>query len=374
MIPREILGPQERFERSGAQSLRDIRALSTRLGEALASQASGFVLAGMAGLTLIAPETVDLLVPASCAYALWVMTRRMRLPLRLPQSAARRDWNYPEPGTRRPRRAAGSIYLGCDQTTGQELWISSEDGRQHGSIPGTTGAGKTTAILSFLGNALTHGSGFVLVDGKADNKLFGEVLALARRFGREDDVLALNFLVASGARDSNTFNPFASGNADAIREMLASQLGEQRQEDPNGVFRSRAIALIGTIAPVLVWMRDHKGIPIDIEKIRFALELRSIWTLATLRVFLTRDRNTGQVEEIPVPDMPEDVVYPLQAYLGEIPTISKRRTSRRSSTALRSSTSRRRSLSSRSRSVISSAWSQVTSTCATSCSTGASSS
>ena len=247
------------------------------------------------------------------------MTRRVRLPLRLPHSAGRPDWNYPDPATRRPRRAAGSIYLGRDQTTGQELWISSEDGRQHGSIPGTTGAGKTTAILSFLANALTHDSGFVLVDGKADNRLFGEVLALARRFGREDDVLALNFLVASGARDSNTFNPFASGNADAIREMLASQLGEQRQEDPNGVFRSRAIALIGTIAPVLVWMRDHKGIPIDIEKIRFALELRTIWTLATLRVFLTRDRNTGQVEEIPVPDMPEDVIYPLQAYLGEIP-------------------------------------------------------
>ena len=93
-------------------------------------------------------------------------------------------------------------------------------------MPGTTGAGKTTALLSFLANALTHASGFVLVDGKADNKLYGEVLALARRFGREDDVLCLNFMVASGVKDSNTFNPFAVGNADAIGEMLSSQLGE----------------------------------------------------------------------------------------------------------------------------------------------------
>jgi intracellular multiplication protein IcmO len=67
-------------------------------------------------------------------------------------------------------------------------------------VPGTTGAGKTTALLSFLANALAHGSGFVLVDGKADNRLYGEVLALARRFGREDDVLCLNFMVASGVR------------------------------------------------------------------------------------------------------------------------------------------------------------------------------
>jgi len=85
-------------------------------------------------------------------------------------------------------------------------------------------------------------------------------LALARRFGREDDVLALNFLVASGVKDSSTFNPFATGNPDALRELLASQLGEQQVNDSNGVFRGRAIALIGTMAPVLVYMRDVKGI------------------------------------------------------------------------------------------------------------------
>jgi len=156
-----------------------------------------------------------------------------------------------------------------------------EDGRQHATIPGTTGAGKTTAILSFLANALTHASGFVLVDGKADNKLFKEVLALARRFGREDDVLHLNLLVASGSKDSNTFNPFAVGNADAIREMVVSQLGEQSAgNDSNGVFRSRAVALIGAVVPVLTWIRDHENIAIDIEKIRDALELRVIWKLA----------------------------------------------------------------------------------------------
>jgi len=41
------------------------------------------------------------------------------------------------------------------------------------TIPGTTGAGKTTAILSLLCSALAQGSGFVLVDGKADRQLCG---------------------------------------------------------------------------------------------------------------------------------------------------------------------------------------------------------
>src|SRR3984957_8356183 len=291
MGQREIVGPQERFERSGAQRLRDIRPITTRMWSAMMSEFSSVLLAGGAMLMFVEPASVNFVVPVSLLYAGLVLSRRVTLPLRLPRTARMRDWNHPSPKGRRPRMADGSIHLGKD-VNGRELWIAFEDGRQHATVPGTTGAGKTTAILSFLTNALTHASGFVIVDGKADNKLYGEVLALARRFGREDDVLALNMLVASGARDSNTFNPFATGNADAIRELLASQLGEQRAEDPNGVFRTRAIALVGTMAPVLTWMRDHRGVAINIEKIRFALELRGIWKLATRRIFEMRDNAT----------------------------------------------------------------------------------
>ena len=258
MTQREIVGPQERFERSGAQRLRDIRPITTRLWSAMMSEFSGIILAGGAMAIFVEPALVNFVAPASLLYAGLVTSRRVTLPLRLPQTAGIRDWNHPSPVGRRPRQAAGSIYLGSD-LKGRELWISSEDGRQHATVPGTTGAGKTTALLSFLANALTHASGFVLVDGKADNKLYGEVLALARRFGREDDVLCLNFMVASGVKDSNTFNPFAVGNADAIGEMLSSQLGESAPGDSNQVFRDRAVALVGTLAPVLVWMRDHKG-------------------------------------------------------------------------------------------------------------------
>lgn len=318
MIPREIIGPQDRFERAGALTLRDTRPLTARLSAALMSEFSAVILGGAAGLMIFEPATVDLLAPAALGYAALVLTRRVKLPMRLPKSARIRDWNHPDPARRKPRMAAGTIYLGRD-VAGKELWISSEDGRQHGTIPGTTGAGKTTAILSFLSNALAHASGFVLVDGKADNKLFGEVLALARRFGREDDVLHLNLLVASGAKDSNSFNPFAVGNADAIREMVVSQLGEPSSNDANGVFRSRAVALMGAVIPVLTWIRDNKGVQIDIEKIRDALELRAIWKLAAKRRYELRNRETGEITELPLDGIPEDIVYPLMAYLGEIP-------------------------------------------------------
>jgi len=133
------------------------------------------------------------------------------------------------------------------------------------------------------------------------------VLALARRFGREDDVRVPNFMVASGLKDSHTWNALATGNADTIRELLASQLGEKTENNANGVFRDRAVALLGTIAPVLVWLRDHKGITLNIEVVRFAIELRWIWRLAMQKVVALRDPDTGAETELDVSaDIPED--------------------------------------------------------------------
>ena len=319
MVARQIVGPQEQYERNGVQRLRDIRPLTARLSEGLRSSASGLVLGVAAVGTFLEPAIFDLALPASALYALWVLTRRVKLPLRLPRSAACPDDSNPAPGSRKPKPADGTLFLGWS-LTGHELWATAEDARQHIAIPGTTGAGKTTALLSLLANTLAQGSGFVLVDGKADRDLFGKVLALARRFGRDDDVRVLNFMVASGHKDSHTFNAFATGNADAIRELLASQLGEQQQNDPNGVFRERAVALIGTITPVLVWLRDHKGIAVNIEVIRSSIELQWIWKLAMEKIVRLRDPDTGVVSELDVSrDIPEDITWPLRSYLGELP-------------------------------------------------------
>ena len=330
MIPREISGPQERFERKGEQALRDIRPLSVRLSHWLRGQASGLVLGGMAGTTLLVPAVFDLTLATGVFYAAWVLTARIEAPIRLPRSARRRDWSDPDPKTRKPRRASADYFVGWCALTGKEIWLSNEDQRQHGTIPGTTGSGKTTTIMSSNANPLTQGSGFCVVDGKANSELYGQAYVLVRSFGREDDMRVLNLLTASQPaealahgynplKQTNSFNPFATGNADALHELLVSQLGEAPANDSNGVFRDRAVALIGTLAPVLVWMRDHRGISINIEKIRFMVELKSIWMLAKHKVFLVRNPTTNEVSEIAVPEMPADLIYPLEAYLGEIP-------------------------------------------------------
>ena len=38
------------------------------------------------------------------------------------------------------------------------------------------------------------------------------------------------------------------------------------------------------------------------------------------RAFEVRNPSTGETTDIPVPDMPEDIIYPLKAYLGELPS------------------------------------------------------
>jgi intracellular multiplication protein IcmO len=114
-------------------------------------------------------------------------------------------------------------------------------------------------------------------------------------------------------------NALLVGDAAAIGEMLTSPLGEPAPGEANDVWRERAAALAGALAPVLVWVRDHKGAPLNIDTIRLSFELRSIWKVVTKRVFEVRDRITGETTDIPIPEMPEVLISPLQAYLGELP-------------------------------------------------------
>src|SRR5208282_592885 len=65
MASRDIIGPQDRFERMGAQRLRDIRPFSTRLWDVLMSEASALFLSGAAIAMFVEPALVDVFVPGS---------------------------------------------------------------------------------------------------------------------------------------------------------------------------------------------------------------------------------------------------------------------------------------------------------------------
>jgi intracellular multiplication protein IcmO len=115
------------------------------------------------------------------------------------------------------------------------------------------------------------------------------------------------------------FVALAIGNADTVCGALVSQLDEQANNDGNAVFRARAVVLIASISPALVWLRDHKDVPLTIGFIRSSLDLTSIWSLAMMKKFKLRDDHTGEEADIVVPDIPEKVIAPLKSYIGELP-------------------------------------------------------
>lgn len=178
--------------------------------------------------------------------------------------------------------------------------------RTHLLIFGSTGAGKTEALLSIAFNALIHASGFIYVDGKGDSSLFAKIFAMARAMGREDDLLVINYM--TGSRDvfgpqasklSNTLNPFTSGSSGGLTELLVSLMDDSGGD--NAMWKGRAVSLISALMMALVDMREKKEILLDVEIIRDYLILDNIIKLAKRR------------------DLPSHVVTAIKAYLRSLP-------------------------------------------------------
>lgn len=113
-------------------------------------------------------------------------------------------------------------------------------------------------------------------------------------------------------------NPFTC-DADTLSALLFSLLDEWSPSLGKSASRGYATTLVGAVTPVLAWVRDHKGVRIDLQQSHFAMELPNLWTLATRKVFRARASVTRTVTRIPVPEMPDALIEPVQAYLDLLP-------------------------------------------------------
>ncbi|MHB0670064.1 hypothetical protein [Roseomonas mucosa] len=113
--------------------------------------------------------------------------------------------------------------------------------------------------------------------------------------------------------------PLRKGDAIVIRDLLLRHLRGWQTAGDGDPLTSRATRLLGAAAAVLTWMRDCEALRLDGAAIRLALQLRSIASLANRRSFLMPCWATGWFREQPVPNMPESLIYPLNAYLADLP-------------------------------------------------------
>jgi len=207
-----------------ASLMRDIRPMSERIADTLMTpEYSAAIFVCSAGAIMFFDAALafgDLLLFVLLIYFWWLATRSRALAFKLPMSAKFKDENNYGPG--RSGNPEGILYLGNVDKTKDEIWFTNSDCRTHVLYLGTTGSGKTVGLTSMVTNAISWGSGFVYVDGKADTDLWSNLSSLVRRFGRDDDLLVLNYMTGnSDARaPSNTMNPFSSGSASYLTNML----------------------------------------------------------------------------------------------------------------------------------------------------------
>jgi Type IV secretory pathway, VirD4 components len=263
----------------------------------------------LGAIAFLVPAVCDICLVLAVGLAAWGLTRKEELPLKMPVTSGKMDPHERHPATGKPSPANGIFFLGNELRTGREVWLTNSDCRQHFLVLGTTGAGKTEALLGFASNAVTWGSGFLYCDGKGDVSLFAKVYALARRFGREDDLLVLNFMTGNqdiGSSDgklrSNTLNPFATGSSDTLTQMVVSLMDETGGD--GAMWKGRATAMFTGVMRALTWLRDQGMIDLNVGEIRDHLNLNRIIDMA--------DQNK-------YPDMPQAIRKSIRSYLTSLP-------------------------------------------------------
>ncbi len=289
----KIRGVQKRQERDASEIYRDSRRTGEKIADWFGKPTNlAFCMLISALMIVYVPAAVELI--GFIVLIFWLIfsgkSRRLHLPMRMPFEHAGVDYNDPLPGRSifgtKFRKSRGIFFLGNEKETNQELHLSADDMLTHMLLFGTTGAGKTEALLSLAWNSIAMGSGLIFIDPKGTNKLGLQVYAMARVCGREDDFLEINFSTGnrevnafSNKRLSNTANPFAYGTADSLAEILVSLI--PTSEGENAVFSERAVSLIYTVMRPLVDLRDKKVLQLSISTIRDHLNLEKCMELAT---------------------------------------------------------------------------------------------
>lgn len=319
-------GLESRHEQDSRMLLRDTRTLGQRFADFLSdSTNSAIILVCLAVAAIFIPFMADVILLIGIGVFIFTYTRKLTLPFRLPQVSNVPDYNDMKPGKMGPNMARGICFFGNEKAGNKELWFSNEDMRTHVLIFGSTGSGKTEALVSLAYNALIHASGFIYVDGKGDNSLFSKVFSMARSMGREDDVLLVNFM--TGAKDvfgpqekrlSNTLNPFASGSSSMIAQLVVSLMDSSSASPDGDMWKGRAISFVEALTKILAYMRDEGHILLDANVIRKYFTLERLETIVLDKQF-PRD---GQ-EPVSLEDVPPVVLEPITSYIDNLPGYDK---------------------------------------------------
>jgi intracellular multiplication protein IcmO len=323
-----LRGIENRQEVDPSLLLRDTRTLGQRLYDFFKNRTNvALVIVVCACATFAMPGLADIFFIFAIGSFFFAYLNKQMLPFRMPKTAKIKDHNDLIPGIKKPQPARGIAFMGNDAKTNEELWFHNEDMRTHVLIFGSTGSGKTEALISLAYNSLLHGSGFIYVDGKGDNSLYAKIFSMVRSMGREDDLLLVNFM--TGARDivgpqekrlSNTLNPFATGSSSMLSQLVVSLMDSASQTPDGDMWKGRAISFVEALMKVLVYMRDAGAILLDANTVRNYFHLDRLESIVLDKQF-PRDNQ----EPVGLEDVPEVVLEPIKNFVFNLPGYNKER-------------------------------------------------
>jgi len=298
-------GIDESFEQEAEHLHRNIESLGKRLLTFLKRRELAVFYFAAAVALWFYPALIDPVVAFGLLFASINLLQSHRLPHRLPKSSGMKDPSEPDPGSGKTKPAQGIAFLGNDLRSGEEVWLTNNDCRQHFLDMGTTGSGKSQGLMSFAGvNSLLYSSGMTYIEGKGSVDAVFKIISMARRMGREDDILVVNFMTGnrdvadkSSSRLSNTLNPFANGSSSSLTELVVGMMSDGKSD----IWGDRAQSFVAALIRVLVYMRDQGEIQMYIGEIREYLDLNQLLDTATRE------------------DLPTEITDGLNTYLRSLP-------------------------------------------------------
>lgn len=315
-------GIEKHHELRRSRILRDTRPFMEQVFETMGSlQAIVIVYVCLVFCLVFFSPTFEIVLILAAAYAFVPMQRKNDIPLRIRKSLGEVDGNDIHPGTRKPRVARGIGHLGNRLSDNAEIWADGDLLKTHVFEVGSTGAGKTEALISLSDNALNWVSGYFYGDGKGDVSCFAKHFSLCRAKGREDDVFVINYMTGNvdttkkrADKLSNSYNPQTVGNAESNIQLL---VGLMDASDGKGdMWKGRAITFISSYMPALVELRDKGLVMLYIGLVRATMPFNKYLELMANPNISQRSREM------------------MQAYLADVPGYKRDKNENQSSTFL----------------------------------------
>lgn len=203
--------------------------------------------------------------------------RKWSLPMRVPAYLSKR-MKRPVVDATTNSTGKANLMLGMDLESAEEVWLDTEDVNKHALIIGTTGSGKTEAIMGHYAGFLALGSGGLIVDGKASVNTFDSAYKISRYLGRDADLFVMDYL--TGGKDiigpqqhrrSHTYNPLGFGGSAQKSEVMVSLL-----DGEDDMWKGRAIQFLEGVIPPMSFLAEQGFVLLNPSLIASYLNLNVI--------------------------------------------------------------------------------------------------